>query len=85
MLEAPLSRLSTPHGRALVHILAQGGGEAPQLSAAARHHSLSVLAASPTATQLLAHFFAYEVHAADCYLLYGSVGAGKSYFRCVAM
>ncbi|KAL4428029.1 hypothetical protein ABPG75_002118 [Micractinium tetrahymenae] len=41
---------------------------------------LTVLATSPTATQLLAHFFACELRPADCYLLFGSVGAGKSYF-----
>jgi hypothetical protein len=44
---------------------------------------MSVLAASPAATQAIANFFAQQLHAADCYLLYGSVGAGKSYFRCV--
>lgn len=43
---------------------------------------LTVVAANPAATQLLAHFFACELHPSDCYLLYGSVGAGKSYFRC---
>lgn len=43
--------------------------------------SLSIVAASPTATQLLAAYFACELHPSDCYLLYGSVGAGKSYFR----
>lgn len=46
--------------------------------------TLSVVAATPTATQLLAAFFACELHPADCYLLHGSVGAGKSYFRCGA-
>ena len=51
-----------------------------QAAAAAAQHSLSLVAATPTATQLLAHFFACELHPADCYLLYGSVGAGKSYF-----
>ena len=43
-----------------------------------------MVATSPSATQLLAHFFACTLQPADCYLLYGSVGAGKSYFRCVA-
>jgi tRNA A37 threonylcarbamoyladenosine biosynthesis protein TsaE len=51
--------------------------------AALQRHSLTVLAANPTATQLLAHYFACELRSSDCYLLYGSVGAGKSYFRCV--
>ncbi|KAL4445370.1 hypothetical protein ABPG77_011195 [Micractinium sp. CCAP 211/92] len=41
---------------------------------------MTVLATSPTATQLLAHYFACELRPADCYLLFGSVGAGKSYF-----
>lgn len=49
-------------------------------SAAAQLHRLSLVATSPSATQLLAGYFASELHEADCYLLYGSVGSGKSYF-----
>lgn len=81
------------------HVGSQQGPSARRMSAIAckRQHegaavppaaqergSLTVLAANPTATQLLAHYFACELHAADCYLLYGSVGAGKSYFRCAS-
>ena len=47
-----------------------------------QRQALSLVAATPTATQLLAAFFACELHPSDCYLLHGSVGAGKSYFRC---
>ena len=43
---------------------------------------LSLVVTSPSATQLLAGYFASELHGADCYLLYGGVGAGKSYFWC---
>ena len=59
----------------------QEGQQQQAAAAAAAQHSLSLVASTPTATQLLAHFFACELHPADCYLLYGSVGAGKSYFR----
>lgn len=67
-----------------LRVLAQQDQEAEAQLAAAPDRRLSVLAASPTATQLLAHFCACELRPADCYLLYGSVGAGKSYFRCAA-
>ncbi|PRW05813.1 tRNA threonylcarbamoyladenosine biosynthesis [Chlorella sorokiniana] len=75
-----------------VHLLAaqqQQQSEAAAAAAAAppperrqqpEWQSLSVVAATPTATQLLAAFFACELHSSDCYLLHGSVGAGKSYF-----
>ncbi|EFN58117.1 hypothetical protein CHLNCDRAFT_57163 [Chlorella variabilis] len=63
-----------------LRVLAQQDQEAEAQLAAAPDRRLSVLAASPTATQLLAHFCACELRPADCYLLYGSVGAGKSYF-----
>lgn len=43
---------------------------------------LSLLATSPAATELLAEYFASDLQPGDAYLLYGSVGAGKSYFRC---
>lgn len=59
----------------------QAAAQPPQPQEQASQH-LTVLATSPTATQLLAHYFACELHPADCYLLFGSVGAGKSYFRC---
>ena len=75
----------------VVHVLAaQQQSEAAAAAAAAaaperrqqpEQHSLSIVAATPTATQLLAAFFACELHPSDCYLLHGSVGAGKSYFR----
>lgn len=39
------------------------------------------LAAGPQATQLLAFYLASDLEPGDCYLLYGSVGAGKSFFR----
>lgn len=48
--------------------------------AAAQAHTLSLVATCPSATQLLAGYFASELHQADCYLLYGGVGAGKSFF-----
>ena len=72
----------------VVHVLAaQQQSEAaaaaapPERRQQSEQHSLSVVAATPTATQLLATFFACELHPSDCYLLHGSVGAGKSYFR----
>ena len=82
------------HGAALraVHVLAaQQQSEAapaepppppPERRQQPEAQSLSIVAATPTATQLLATFFACELHPSDCYLLHGSVGAGKSYFRC---
>jgi len=42
---------------------------------------LNLLAATPLATELLAHYFASSLAAGDCYLLHGEVGAGKSFFR----
>lgn len=48
--------------------------------AAAHLDRLSLVVTSPSATQLLAGYFANDLREADCYLLYGSVGAGKSYF-----
>ena len=42
---------------------------------------LRMIAASRWATQLLAAYFARRLMPGDCYLLYGDVGAGKSYFR----
>ncbi|KAI7841418.1 hypothetical protein COHA_004813 [Chlorella ohadii] len=80
------------HGAALraVHVLAaQQQSEAapaepppppPERRQQPEAQSLSIVAATPTATQLLATFFACELHPSDCYLLHGSVGAGKSYF-----
>ncbi|GAB4813574.1 hypothetical protein N2152v2_000620 [Parachlorella kessleri] len=47
---------------------------------AARLEHLSLVVTCPSATQLLAGYFASDLHPADTYLLYGSVGAGKSYF-----
>lgn len=61
-----------------------GPGQAAAQSAQSQQKAaqqLTVLATDPTATQLLAHFFACELRPADCYLLFGSVGAGKSHFR----
>ncbi|KAI3428791.1 hypothetical protein D9Q98_007610 [Chlorella vulgaris] len=55
-------------------------GEAQAMQEQPAPSRMSVLAASPAATQAIANFFAQQLHAADCYLLYGSVGAGKSYF-----
>jgi hypothetical protein len=43
--------------------------------------SLELVAASPLATQLVAHYFASSILPGDAYLLYGEVGAGKSHFR----
>ena len=43
--------------------------------------SLKLIAASPLATQLVAHYFATSLQSGDAYLLFGEVGAGKSYFR----
>lgn len=43
--------------------------------------SLELVAASPLATQLVAHYFASSFQPGDAYLLFGEVGAGKSYFR----
>jgi hypothetical protein len=43
--------------------------------------SLELIAASPLATQLVAHYFASSILPGDAYLLYGEVGAGKSHFR----
>jgi len=43
--------------------------------------SLELIAASPFATQLIAHYFASSILPGDAYLLYGEVGAGKSHFR----
>ncbi len=78
--------------RGVAAVAAAGAGQAlpaPQQAAAQPPQSqqqgtqqMTVLATSPTATQLLAHYFACELRPADCYLLFGSVGAGKSYFRC---
>ncbi|KAL4527304.1 hypothetical protein Ndes2526B_g08993 [Nannochloris sp. 'desiccata'] len=42
--------------------------------------SLELIAASPLATQLVAHYFASSILPGDAYLLYGEVGAGKSHF-----
>lgn len=42
---------------------------------------LRLVATSPLATQVVAHYFAASLLPGDCYLLYGDVGAGKSYFR----
>ena len=64
------------HAQAAAGSQAAAGGERRQPPPA-----LSLVAATPTATQLLAAFFACELRPADCYLLHGSVGAGKSYFR----
>jgi tRNA A37 threonylcarbamoyladenosine biosynthesis protein TsaE len=44
---------------------------------------LELIAASPLATQLVAHYFASSILRGDAYLLYGEVGAGKSHFRYV--
>ncbi len=49
-------------------------------SAAPQLDRLSLVVTSPTSTQLLAGYFASELRTADCYLLYGSVGSGKSFF-----
>ena len=52
-----------------------------QPSSTAARCALLLVATAPQATELLAHYFASELRPSDCYLLYGSVGAGKSYFR----
>lgn len=41
---------------------------------------LDLVLTSPRATDLLAYFFAADLRAGDCFLLFGSVGAGKSHF-----
>jgi hypothetical protein len=43
--------------------------------------SMSLISASPEATDLVAHYFAAALTTGDCYLLYGDIGAGKSTFR----
>ena len=41
-----------------------------------------LLAPTEAATQRVAECLASKLHAGDCICLYGSVGAGKSVFRC---
>ena len=45
--------------------------------------ALELIAVTPLATELLAHYFASSLQPGDSYLLYGEVGSGKSYFRYV--
>eukprot|EP00887_Chlorella_sp_A99_P001922 scaffold18.g1922.t1 len=47
---------------------------------AATTTALSLISTAPQATELLACYFASDLHAGDCYLLHGDVGAGKSFF-----
>lgn len=41
---------------------------------------VTLISTAPLATAALAHFFASQLNPCDCYLLYGGVGAGKTFF-----
>lgn len=56
---------------------------AGEAAAAGTGEQLRLLAVSERATSRLAALLAEERRAGDCYCLFGDVGAGKSFFRCV--
>ena len=64
--------------RQMIRAFNSGGGSSSNLSA---EKTLLLESTSPHATAVLAAYFAQEAHRGDCYLLYGDVGSGKSFFR----
>lgn len=73
-LQRRIPTISTPHQRFRLHSSRSATiNQSPP--------SLELIAASPLAIQLIAHYFALFILPGDAYLLYGEVGAGKSHFR----